>query len=339
MAARTPLLVTALVLMGAVQVGAQEIDWTADRPDAAAPAGVYLDRVLPSGSFELTAQYLQADGEGIRWGTDVYPGAVSFALFEIFDIIPLTQNTTQYILNVAYGIGGDATVVVRGGFAQKSREQLSVDGDYFVIDSDGLMDTEAHFLWEFMDDGPLKAHLHGGVLLPTGGVDAAGGLEGVRTGVLPYDMQTGTGVFGILPGATAQIQNEKASVGGQIMGRIHVGENDRGWQPGNAVQTDVWGAYRFNRFISASARLHGVAWGPIGGADPDLVELRDPGERPQSFGGERVDFPVGVNLYMAEGKLAGHRLSVEYTWNLHEDLEGPWIASSNGFVISWRKIF
>lgn len=339
MAVRTPLLAAALLLVGAAQADAQDLVWTPDRPDAVAPAGIFADRVLEAGTWEIGLTFRQDDGEGIRLGTDLYPGVSSEAFLDYFEIIPLAQRTTTYAVDLAIGLSRDMTLVARTGYAEKQRDQLTADGEFFVVDADGMLDTEVALLWEFFGDGPWRAHLQGGVLVPTGDFELEGGLEGIRTGVLPYDMQPGSGSFAVLPGATVQVQNEVASAGAQVTARIHVNDNDRDWRPGNGLEGDLWAAYSFGRFVSASARFRAMAWGAIEGADPDLDPFRDPGEWGDSFSGERVDLPLGVNLYMPEGKLAGHRLSVEYVWNLHEDLEGPWIAASNAFVVSWQKMF
>ena len=112
-----------------------------------------------------------------------------------------------------------------------------------------------------------------------------------------------------------------------------------GWRPGNAWEANGWAAYRFNRFISVSSGLRAQAWSQFEGFDADLDQFRDPGEVPTSFAGERVDIPLGVNVLMPEGALAGHRLGIEFLFNAHEDIEGPWLGADDGFQITWTKIF
>ena len=40
-----------------------------------------------------------------------------------------------------------------------------------------------------------------------------------------------------------------------------------------------------------------------------------------------MDLPLGVNLHMASGPLASHRIGLEAVWTVHEDVDGPIIAS------------
>jgi hypothetical protein len=56
-------------------------------------------------------------------------------------------------------------------------------------------------------------------------------------------------------------------------------------------------------------------------------------------GGERVVVPFGLNLFLREGKAAGHRLSFEYYYPVHEDLNGPQMSTDRAFVVSWQSVF
>ena len=86
--------------------------------------------------------------------------------------------------------------------------------------------------------------------------------------------------------------------------------------------------------------MHLLSFEGIEGFDPDLDPARDPGEWPISFAGTRVDIPVGLNLYMPEdGPWAGHRLSVELVFPVHESFDGPWLASDWGASVGWQVGF
>jgi hypothetical protein len=334
---RTPIFVTALLAFSAVQAGAQQYTWNGMRPDAVGPAGVLGDRVLGQGVIEVTAAFTSNGHEGVRFGSDF----LSFEdVFDLdFAVAPLSLGTEVLELQAAFGVQDNLTVIVRTAWMNKSRTQLTNSLEFFELESSGISDTEAHVLYELFNSGGVRAHVQGGLIVPTGSVDAEGAVVGVRTGVLPYDMQLGGGVFGFMPGLTVQSQNDAGTVGAQIVGRIYVGENDRGWAPGNAIEANAWAAVHLNDYFSASARLRAVGWGAIEGFDADLDPFRDPGELPVSFGGELIQIPIGLNVYMPHGVLAGHRLTVEWISTAHESLDGPWLAADNGFVISWQKAF
>lgn len=306
--------------------------WTVDRPDGVSPAGVFADRVLGDGALEVTAIYSKMDHMGVRFGSEFITTDETLGLFTV---APLTLSTEVLEVRVGLGLGEGASLLARGGFVSKRREQVT-DDNFFVLESQNLADTEVHVLYEVFSEGAVRAHLQGGVLVPTGSVDEEGDVPGIRSGVLPYDMQTGVGTFGVLPGFTIQMQNEVGTVGAQVVGRVHFGENDRGWTPGNAVEANGWAAYRFNDYFSASARVRALGWGAIRNGDEALDPFRDPGELGSSFGGSRVDLPIGLNVHVPSGALVGHRIRAEWVSNVHESLDGPWLAADNGFVLAWQ---
>ena len=46
-----------------------------------------------------------------------------------------------------------------------------------------------------------------------------------------------------------------------------------------------------------------------------------------------------MNLYFRDGMAAGHRLSIEYYYPIHEDLNGPQMSISRTLVVSWQTVF
>jgi hypothetical protein len=335
------LLVAALLTTAAAPVAAQDFIWSNDRPDAVAPLGVWGDRTLDAGALELGLSWSKVSQEGIRFGSEMIDPT---QLFANFDIVPLNLNTDVYGVRVAFGLSENMTLAGRAGFLMRSREQITEDLTFFELNSEGLSDIEAQALYNVWTSDDVRVHLHLGATIPTGDVLAVDGfeeLEAIRPrGQLPYDMQLGAGAWGVSPGITAQIMNEVGAVGGQIVGTRYFLEK-QDWRLGDKVEANAWAAYRLNRFLSVSARMHAIGFGAIQGFDPALDPARDPGEFPISYGGHRVDLPVGLNIYVPqeEGRFAGHRLSVEFLFPVTEEFDGPWLATDWGVSVGWQFAF
>lgn len=331
---RTSLLLATMLALGVGQVAAQDQDytWTSDRPDGVAPGGVFADHTLDESAIELSASYSRSNLNGIKFDTDFLTVDQTLDLFEI---APLSLATDLVEVRLGVGLTDEISLVARTGFVSKKREQVTPQ-TYFVVESQDMADSEVQLLVSVYDQGAVRAHLQGGILIPTGSVDETADVAGVRSGILPYDMQTGAGTMAFMPGVTIAMQNEAGTVGAQVIGRIYAGENDRGWRPGNAVEANGWAAYKVNDFFAVTAGVHALGWGRIEQSDDSLDPFRDPGELATSYGGVRVDLPVGLSIRMPSGPLAGHRLSLEWVSNIHEKLDGPWLAADDGFVIRWQ---
>jgi hypothetical protein len=334
MSARS-LLVAALLTTAAAPIAAQDFVWTTDRPDAVAPLGVFGDRTLAGGDAELALTWNKITQEGIRFGSELVD---PITVFDLFQILPLTLKTDAYGVRAAIGLSDGLTLGARTAFLMRTREQITEDLTYFVLESQGLSDIELQALFNVWASEDVRVHVHLGGTVPTGDVLAVDGFEDIRPrGQLPYDMQLGAGAWGVSPGITAQVMNQSGAVGGQVIGTRYFLEK-QDWRNGDKVEANAWAAYRVNRFVSVSGRVHAISFGAIEGFDPSLDPSRDPGEWPISFGGKRVDLPVGVNVYVpeGEGRWAGHRLSVEFLFPVFEEFDGPWLSTDWGVTVGWQ---
>ncbi len=336
----TTVLAAALVLIAA-PAGTQEYTWTADRPDGVAPVGIGVDRTLPSGAFELSYRYARMEAAGLKLGSEAFD---FFDALDLFTFVPEARSAEAHLVTLGFGATDAVTLSLSGSWVEK-RRSAGNEEVLFTNESSGLSDIEVDALWEVYAAGPWRSHVQLGLVLPTGSIDEAGDFPasqsaGAASDVqLPYDMQIGAGAWALVPGIGGQVMNEVGSVGGQVRGFFSLAENDRGWKPGNRVDGEVWLAYRFSDFVSVSSGVRASASNAIQGFDSALETLRDPGDLALSLASERVDLPVGVNLRMTEGPLAGHRIGIEAVWTVHEEVDGPSLASDWGFSIGWQKEF
>lgn len=335
---RKGLIVAALIAMAMPVSAQEEYVWTSKRPDGHAPLGVTAGRTLDKGEVEFGYRFSQFDSKGIWFDSDSLGLETTL---EFYEVAPLTLSNRTHQVSVAFGVTDDVTFTANASTLEIERSQLTNDGVYYVTSTAGIGDIEAAVLYRFFNQGPIRAHLQMGGLIPTGQEDTRGLTPFSNTREpLPYDQRRGAGTFGILPGLTVSIQNEKASVGAQMAGNVSVGENDLGYAPGNRFEGTAWGAFRINDFFSVSGRVRWTTWAGIEGADPDLDPLRDPGNDGFFMDGERIDIPVGVNFYLPEGsRFAGHRLSLEAFFPVSHDYEGPQFGMDWGVVLGWQVAF
>ncbi len=259
-----------------------------------------------------------------------------------YPVAPLSLANMTHEVTIAYGFSENLTLVGDIGYSQRRREQLTEGGLFYVTDANDLGDLRVTALYKAFEEGPYRAHLQVGALIPTGTSDVQAETPFSTPGkeALPYDMRPGAGTFGVEPGMTIEAQNEFGTVGVQFTGLLRFGTNSLDYGLGNQYEGNAWAAYRMNKFFSISARAHYLKWGGIDGADPALDMSRDPGNDAYFLAGERLDVPVGINLYLPEGsRFAGHRLALEFIFPAHQQYDGPQLGASWGIVAGWQVVF
>jgi hypothetical protein len=328
----TTVLAAALLLAAAAPVAAQQYTWTDDRPDGVAPVGIWGDHTLPAGTVEGGYRFTHATARGLVFGKQVATEESVLALG--FNFVPIERTVQSHIAQVGIGVTDWLTVNARGGWIAKNRTSAN-DSVLFFNETSGISDIQADALWDVYHQGAYRAHLHTGVIIPTGAVDARGDFGPASDVQLPYDMQIGSGSWAVVPGATAQVMNNMGSVGVQIRGVFPVADNSRGWRPGARIEGALWAGYRFNDFVSVSGGFRAMQQGAIKGFDIELETLRDPGDLALSTKTKKVEMPLGMNLRIPGGALAGQRLSIEAVWTVHEETDGPLLKDDWALNLGW----
>lgn len=316
-------------------LSAQDHMWSNARPDAAAPAGIVGDRVLPAGTVELRYTFSNTSFQGVQLGTEVVGlGSV----LDYYDTSPFQRRDREHRAVLSFGASESFTLLVDARWIDRNRDVA--DEEFFITtNSSGLGDVLVEGLASVFDGDAAKVALSGGVEIPLGSTDQRGDLLVLQDQVLPYEMQLGSGSISIVPGVSAQLQNEFGTVGAQMKARLRINDNDRDYRLGDVVEANGWVAYKLNDFFAVTSGVRASSWGSIEGVADDVDVGRDPGEDPVFTGGKRVDIPLGLNVYMPEGSLMGHRFSLEFVWPVHQDYDNFRVANDWGFSVGWQKVF
>lgn len=306
-----------------------EFEWTAERPDAIAPAGVTGDRTYDMGQLVFWYRFQGTRLDGLRTGTN--PVALSSVL-NSFEAVPLRQTNAVQIAGVSFGLSDWLNLEGSVPFLVNKVQQVATADTLvkaltgFQVDDDrlGFGDVRALVHLKLVDRGPYRAHVTGGVSIPTGSFrQTAYNPATLQEERAPYPLQIGSGTFDGIGGATFTAQNENTSTGLQAMGLFRPHENDLNYRLGHQLESSVWGAWRVSDWVSISARVF-VHWqGNPAGADPALDASQNPAANPFLQGGTRVDLPLGLNIFFADGALRGQRITMEYAIPIHQKLDGP----------------
>ena len=317
------------------QEQAQEHVWTNDRPDGHGPAGMKSDYVLPWGVFYIGGRIFSEQYVGTLIGSNEIS---SVEVLDFFTTAPRELDRSVAEVDVRFGLLPFLTLA--GSIPVMRNEMLSETNTvFFQSASEVIGDISIRGLFRVLEMEEYRVSLTGGVTLPFGKLGKTGQTAVSPNAVLPFAMQGGSGSYDLLVGGTFQAQNARSSVGFQFNGVIRWMDNNRDYRLGDRIDLSFWGAYNISDWVSVSMRGFYEHWGDVSGNEVRTDGLADPGANEFAQGGERVTIPMGLNIYFRDGAMDGHRLSLEYYYPVHENLNGPQLSIQSGFVLSWQLSF
>jgi hypothetical protein len=289
-----------------------------------------LNRQLYAG-----VRYYKEKFSGTSLGTQ---SVSSDEVLDFFSVAPLSLDKSIAEVELRLGLFGFVTAAASLPFIRS--EMLNTDDAvFFETSSEVLGDVSVRALIDVLDMDEYRVSLAIGGTIPTGKLKKRDTTPFAAREILPYAMQGGSGTSDVLAGLTFLTQNEVASVGAQVNGIIRVQDNRRGYRLGDRFSLSVWGAHNLSDWVSVSLRGLFETWGDVTGSDPGTDGTVDPSANSFAQGGERVQIPIGVNFFLREGTFARHRLSLEWYYPVHQDLNGPQLSADRTIVASWQTFF
>lgn len=325
-----------------------------------APIGVMGDHTHTAGEVMLSYRFMHMDMGGNRIGTDsVSPDTIVTTVPNRFAampgqpptlrIVPAEMRMEMHMLGAMYAPADWVTLIAMGSYITGEMDHITYRGGTgttrrggFTTTPEGIGDITVGGLFplsKIADDHEIV--LRAAVGIPTGSTtesdDILTPMGGTPTVRLPYAMQIGSGTWDLKPALTYRGYAGQLGWGAQYNGTIRLGANDQGYSRGDIHELTGWVSFEPARWISLSARLAARTTGRVDGIDRAIMGPVQTAN-PDFQGGERIDGFLGVNL-AAQGGLAGHRLAFEIGAPLHQDLNGPQMASDWTMTLGWQYSF
>ena len=314
---------------------AQRLQWTPERPDGHAPAGVTSDFFILNRDVYVGLRFYQETFRGTNVGT--LP-ILADDVLNFFTVTPLALDKQTAELDLRVGLFGFVTL--QASMPVTKAEMLNTtDAVLYQTSSETYGDVSIRGLFNLLEMDEYRLSLTLGGTIPTGKLKMSDTGASGASEILPYVMQGGSGTYDVLAGLTFLNQNEVASVGAQGDAVIRVVDNRRGYRLGNEYSFTAWGAYNLSDWVAVSMRGLYETWGDVSGSDPGTDGTSDPSANSFAQGGERFQIPFGISFFLREGPAAGHRLLFEWYYIIHEDLNGPQLSAERSLVISWQTFF
>ena len=305
---------------------------SAARADSHAPIGVMGDHTHDAGGFMFSYRYMLMQMDGNMDGTS---DLSTEQVLDDFMVAPLNMTMQMHMFGMMYAPNDIVTLAFMLPYEVRSMEHITRMNQRFTTETEGIGDVSAMALVRLTNWQSNQLHINAGVSAPSSDITYTGDTPNGNQR-LPYPMQIGTGTWSVVPGLTYNGWTESWSWGAQGSAVLRVDSNSEGYTFGDVGRVTAWGARRFANWISASARINGVAWGNVDGADQNLNPMMVPTADPNLRGGERVDAALGLNLLGTGGWVEKHRLAAELLMPVYQSMNGPQLATDWTFVVGWQ---
>ncbi|MEN8106648.1 MAG: transporter [Pseudomonadota bacterium] len=304
-----------------------------------APIGVMGAHTHESGDWMFSYRYMHMDMQGNREGTS---GISDSDVLKKYAVTPTDMSMDMHMFGVMYAPTDQLTLMAMLPYLDKSMDHRTRMGVKFNTGSNGIGDLKLSGIYNAKRWGRNELLLNLGISLPTGSTDEEDStpIGKVR---LPYPMQLGSGTYDLMPGVTYNGQNDVYSWGGQTTATLRMNRNN-GYRHGHRIEATGWGTKKLSDWWSISARVKGSAWGDIHGTDSRIAQTSPmgvplvPTADPDTRGGKSIDGLLGVNFYARSGMFKGHRLAVELSKPVYQDLDGPALETNWAIIAGWQLV-
>ena len=287
-------------------------------------------------SWMISYRHMYMSMEGLREGTDALSDA---NVYNNYMVTPQKMSMQMHMLGVMFAPTDRLTFMLMTNYTDHDMDLRTRMGVDFSTRASGYGDMKLGALYRIMKKGKHQFHASAGISLPTADLNQRDGTPMGDDQKLPYAMQLGSGTYDLLPGFTYQAFTETLSWGGQIRGIIRTGESSEGYTLGDQYKLNLWTAYKFNHWISASLRLEGQSTGEIEGQDTELNPMMVPTANTGNYGGENINGGLGLNFLIPQGALKGLRIAAEYIQPMYQNASGIQMENKSAFTLGCQYIF
>ena len=313
-----------------------------------APLGVMTDHIHNKGQWMLSYTYMNTAQRGNNMGATKASDDMVYG--QNYMMAPETMTMQMHMLMAMYGLTDKLTLMAMGGYMTGSMSMnmngamMNMPGMVMPMGdmamqsySSGFTDTRVYALYNFSNNSNQRIIGSMGISMPTGTIRATGTTMLGDNQRLPYDMQTGTGSFSIVPDFTYARKYGYFYWGANAGADIKLNYNPLGYKTGNVYHATAWAGYQFLSFLSGTLRAEGVNMGGISGFDPVInnkyYQESDPTTRTANYGGTCVGMYAGLNFYFMKPVLSHFRLMAEYGMPVYQDLCGIQLATRSNFYL------
>ncbi len=304
-----------------------------------APIGVMGDHTHQQDDWMFSYRYMNMSMLGLRQGTK---DLTTTSALQDFMLVPVNMDMEMHMLGAMYAPTDKITLMAMLNYHRQDMLIQNRMGNRFRTQSDGVGDSHISALVGLNNWKNNHLHLNIGISIPTGSINPRDNTPMGPDSLLPYPMRLGSGTYDMNVGLTWNQYSDEISMGAQWLSTIRTGENSQDYRLGHENKINFWVAKPMTQSWSLSGRLEAKNRQSIKGSDARLMMMTNmtPTADANNSGGDWLTLNLGLNYVSnANNWTNGHRLAIEFSRPIIQDLAGTQMKSTNSFTIGWQKAF
>ncbi len=320
-------------------------DGTGPRADTHAPISVMGDHTHKQGEWMFSYRFMHMTMSGLQQGNH---SVSTNAVLQDFMMAPLEMDMDMHMLGMMYAPNDRVTLMAMLNYLDNSMTMTNRMDMTSRTASSGLGDSQLSALISLKEWGQHKLHANLGVSIPTGSINPRYDTPMGEDTLLPYAMRLGSGTYDFNIGLTWNYQAETFSMGAQMMNTTRTGENNADYRLGHQNKLTYWLGVPFGSSWSLGANIVAKNIQSIKGADHRLMHhghgmhgmMMSPSQNADFSGGDFVHTGISLNYLSNHSNWTrGHRLAIEYTVPVVQDVTGIQMKQDSVLTFGWQKAF
>lgn len=326
------------------------------RPDSHGPISVMAEHSHSEGEWMLSYRFMSMDMDGLRRGDEGISSAEAFAAN--YTVAPTSMRMDMHMFGGMKALSDKNVLMLMVPY-----QEIEMDHTIFPMaaplialndgklglstNSSGWGDVKAGILHTLWSEGGRNVLVAGAVSLPTGSIGEQGIIPGPGGRIdrqLPAPMQLGSGSYAFRPTVTYNSSYEEWSWGTQTSAIVRLDDNNHGYKLGDSITTQAWASKPVSHSLALNGRLAYTYTSQLSGGQsavgqhPPFAPSRDTVTTAfsKNYGGETLTAAIGGNFVFNEGPVKGHRLAVELSVPIHQDLYGIQLETDWTLTIGWQ---
>ena len=253
---------------------------------------------------------------------------------------PISMKMNMHMFGGMYALSDNLNFMIMSSYQEKVMTQQRMPmggGSRFKVNSSGVSDTRISSLISLFNNDLIKTHIGTGLSLPTGSINKRDNTPASSNSRLGYSMQNGTGTYDLLFFLNNINKIGKLKIGEQLLYKKALsGNNSKNYKYGDIFELNIWSSYRWVDTVSSSIKISYNYQKKMNGSDNEMNPRMSPAMDSHNKGHNKINLGFGVNLVNTSKIFKNHRIGIEGTFPIYQNLRGLQMQETFRFMIGWQ---